>query len=197
MFSIPLGAIPLAAWVGDRRRAVASGSAGATLRMALAWFVSLNVAWAAGANAAAKTFGAPVSPAAQDFTGSCDRAEDYAVLAAEPATTVLTVSNLGAPVIRYTHHRVFAGPYHRNIAGNLLALDALMGSTDETRAIVNVEAVGLIAVCRGNDETAAFATWAPQGFLATLVDGNVPAWLEKLPQAAGDALQVYRVRQQP
>lgn len=194
MFSIPLGAIPLAAWVGDRRRAAASRTGGDTLRMVLAWIVSLNVAWTAAANAAAKTFGAPSSPSAQDFAGSCDRADDYAALAAEPATTVLAVSNLGAPVIRYTRHRVFAGPYHRNIAGNLLALDALMGSADAARAVVGGNAVGLVVVCRGNGETAALVEWSPQGFLAALVNGDVPAWLEKLPRRDGETLEVYRVR---
>ncbi len=45
-----------------------------------------------------------------------------------PGTTVLAVSNLGAPILVYSGHRVFAGPYHRNVAGNLLALDAFLGS---------------------------------------------------------------------
>jgi hypothetical protein len=196
MFSIPLAVVPLSAWVGERRREVASDPAGSgrTIRMGLAWLISLNVAWSFAANAAARALGAPVSPAAASFAGTCDRAEDYAALAAQPATTVLAVSNIGAPILVNTHHRAFAAPYHRNIAGNLLALEALMGAHAEARAIVRDHAVGLVAVCPGNDETAALVEWAPQGLLATLVAGTVPAWLEKLPQEHGGSLQLYRVR---
>jgi hypothetical protein len=162
--------------------------------MVLAWLLSLNVAWSAAANAAARTFGAPVSPAAASSAGSCDRAADYAALAAEPAATVLAVSNLGAPILAWSHHRAFAGPYHRNVAGNLIALDAFMGSTDTARQIVRERNVGLVAICRGNDETSALAEWAPSGFLATFLNGKQPDWLEKVPQAAGEPLEVYRVR---
>jgi len=35
---------------------------------------------------------------------------------------------------------------------------------------------------------------APTGFLAALTRGEQPDWLEKLPPAAGEALEVYRVR---
>ena len=50
-----------------------------------------------------------------------------------PATSVLVVSNLGAPMLRYTPHRVLAGPYHRNIEGNLAALDAFTGPVATAR----------------------------------------------------------------
>ena len=49
---------------------------------------------------------------------------------------MLAISNLGSPILAYIRHRVFAGPYHRNVAGNLLALDAFMGTAAEARAIV-------------------------------------------------------------
>jgi hypothetical protein len=198
MFSIPLAAIPLAAWVGDLRGAVASvGSAGSgrSVTMVLGWLVSLNVAWSASANAAANTFGAPVSPGGRDATGTCDSDADYAALAAEPATTVLAISNIGAPILANTHHRALAGPYHRNVAGDLLMLKAFTGSEQEVRAIVNDNAIGLVAICRGNDETSALVERSPGGFMALLIAGRVPDWLGKRPQAAGEPLEVYRVEQ--
>jgi hypothetical protein len=196
MFSIPLAAIPLAAWVGGfRRSAAAAAGSGQTVKMTLAWLVSLNVAWSASANAAANALGAPVSPAARDATGTCDNDADYAALAAEPATTVLAISNIGAPILANTHHRALAGPYHRNVVGDLLMLKGFTGSSDEARAIVNASSIGLIAVCRGNDETSALVERSPGGFMAALVSGYPPEWLEKLPQAAGEPLEVYRVAQ--
>ncbi|TIT01505.1 MAG: GtrA family protein, partial [Mesorhizobium sp.] len=82
----------------------------------------------------------------------------------------------------YSGHRVFAGPYHRNIAGDLLALDAFQGSSADARAVVATHHVGLIAVCRGNAESELLAAKAPQGFLAGLM------------RISGGSLELYRVR---
>jgi len=194
MFSIPFAAIPLAAWVGDFRRSVAAAAgSGQTVKMALAWLVSLNVAWSVSANAAANAVGAAVSPATDNATGTCGNNADYAALVAEPATTVLAVSNLGAPILVNTHHRVFAGPYHRNVEGNLIALEAFMGSEQEALAITRTSHVGLVALCRGNDETGALARWAPSGLMAALARGGAPGWLEKVPATSGKPLELYRV----
>jgi hypothetical protein len=197
MFSIPLAAIPLAGWVGDWRCRVAAGSGKlTTLKMVLAWIVSLNLVWAVAASAVAAALESNTSDA-KNSKGSCEASADFAALATMPATTVLAISNIGAPILAYTHHRVLAGPYHRNIEGNLAALDALMGSTEEAQAIVRQNHVGLVALCRGNAETSALVDWAPAGFLASLAGGNMPGWLEKIPSAADAALDIYRVRQQP
>jgi hypothetical protein len=198
MFAIPLATIPLCAWVGEWRARVAAGDGSpATLKMALAWVVSLNVAWSASANAIAGAVGAPLSPGgAEASAGTCDRASDFTALAALPATTVLAISNLGTPILSHTHHRVLAGPYHRNVAGDVLALQAFMGSEAEAAAIVEQNGVGLVVLCRGNSETTALSGWAPAGFIAALAGGVVPAWLERLPGAAGEPLDIYRVRKQ-
>ena len=107
---------------------------------------------------------------------------------------VLTISNIGASVLVYTPHRVFAGPYHRNTSGNLLALDAFTGTPEQTQALIHDNRIGIVAICRGNDETSLLASLAPAGFLAAVVHGKPPDWLEKLPQANGEPLELYRVR---
>jgi hypothetical protein len=197
-FAIPLATIPLCAWVGEwRARVAAGGGSPATLKMALAWVVSLNVAWSASANAIAGAVGAPLSPGgAEASAGTCDRASDFAALAALPATTVLAISNLGTPILSHTHHRVLAGPYHRNVAGDVLALQAFMGSEAEAAAIVEQNGVELVAMCRGNSETAMLSEAAPAGFITALAGGAVPAWLERLPGAVGEPLDIYRLRKQ-
>lgn len=195
MFSIPLAAIPLAAWVGGWRRRVAAGGGGpATLRMALAWLASFNVVWAFAASAVAVAVG-PAPPGAVATKEGCTAGADLAALAAMPATTVLAVSNLGAPILGHTRHRVLAGPYHRNVAGNLAALDALMGQPSEARGIVERGHVGLVVVCPGNSETVALSRWAPSGLAASLAAGALPDWLERVP-AAGP-LEIYRVKSTP
>ncbi len=125
---------------------------------------------------------------------ACEAKATYATLARQPNTVVLAVSNLGSPILAYSGHRVFAGPYHRNIAGNLAALDAFMGSADGARAIVEAHHVGLVAVCPTNGETKLLTGKAPAGFMAELVRGVVPAWLEPVPGTLAGPLQLYRVK---
>jgi len=198
VFALPFGAVSLAAWVGDiRQRATLMPTTTGSLSMILAWLVSFNFAWGLAADTLSRALGGQGSPTLADTGGTCDRAADYAALADQPGTLVLAVSNLGAPILAHTHHRVLAAPYHRNTSGILLALDAFMGTADEAHRIVRERYVGLVAVCRGNAETHALAEWAPAGFLAAVVGGNVPAWLEKLPVSEGQALDIYRVRPGP
>lgn len=195
-FSLPLAAIALAVWVGDwRHRTALAADRHAMPRMVMAWLVSLNIAWSAAAHAAASALG-ETEPATSP-TGSCERPADYAALAAQPPTTVLAISNLGSPILARSPHRVLAGPYHRNASGNLLTLDAFTGTAEQARATIASNRIGLVALCRGNAETALLTGKAPAGFLAALTRGEPPDWLEKLPQDTSEPLEIYRIRQQP
>ena len=195
-FSLPLAAIALAGWVGDWRNRTASTSDRLPLlRMPLVWLVSLNVSWSAAAHAASAALGETAPPASP--AGTCERPADYALLAAQRPTTVLAISNLGAPIRARSPHRVLAGPYHRNVTGNLLTLDAFTSTAEQARTTIQSNRIGLVALCRGNAETALLTAQAPDGLLATLVRDQPPDWLEKLPQDAGEPLEIYRVRPQP
>lgn len=194
-FSVPLAAIALAAWVGAwRQRIAVTPSRKIMLRMALVWLVSLNVAWSAAALAASTALGIQDAASAAKSTATCERPADYAQLAAQPPTTVLAVSNLGSPILVRTAHRVLAGPYHRNVAGNLLTLDALMGTAAQARTVIKDNGIGLVAICRNNAETPLLTEPAPASFLAALTRGEAPDWLEKLPQGTSEPLEIYRVR---
>ncbi|RWC94941.1 MAG: GtrA family protein, partial [Mesorhizobium sp.] len=80
-------------------------------------------------------------------------------------------------------------------AGNLLALDAFLGSDADARVIVESHHVGLVAVCRGSVESQLLAEKAPKGFLAGLIDGRVPEWLEPVAASRGAPIELYRVRE--
>ncbi|CAG1011570.1 hypothetical protein RHIZO_04067 [Rhizobiaceae bacterium] len=194
MFSIPISTIALSAWIARRRVvAVATPSPRNMLLMAVAWLASINVAWTAAAERLlpGQTATAMATPAGR--ARACHRATDYDRLAALPAGGVLAVSNLGAPILRFTAHRVLAGPYHRNVEGNLLAIRAFLEGEPSALAIVREEGLSYVALCAGNDETKTFAAWAPDGFLAALTKGDIPAWLEPVPGNDGHALAIYRV----
>jgi len=197
-FSIAFAVIPLSAWIASwRERAKISPSRSVSLRMAAVWLVSVNVVWTAAAAATSTALEAnKVAAGAKDAgaDAACNAKASFAAVAQLPNTTVLAISNLGSPIVAYSGHRVFAGPYHRNIAGDLLALDAFLGSADQARAIAAGHHVGLVALCRGSAETKLLAAKAPQGFLAGLIDGSVPDWLEPIAGTRGNPVELYRVR---
>ncbi|WP_322417288.1 GtrA family protein [Mesorhizobium huakuii] len=194
-FSIALAVLPLCAWIANwRQPAKASPSLGSTLRLAAAWLVSVNALWACAAVAVSSAFetGADVQGASVNAT--CQGKTSFAALGQLPDTTVLAISNLGSPILAYSGHRVFAGPYHRNVAGNLLALDTFLGSDADARKAVESHHVGLVALCRGNPETRLLVDRAPDSFLAGLTRGNLPDWLEPVAGTIGAQLELYRVK---
>jgi len=199
MFSVPIAVVPLAGWIAHWRTRAAAGGMQATLRMVAAWLLSVNVLWS-GAVDRVVGIAAPraAAPAISDAGGStCAAATDYAALARLPATNVLAVSNLGSAILAHTPHRALAGPYHRNVAGNLAALDAFMGTEADAQRVVRENRVGLIAICPGNAETQVLAAWAPGGFLVRIAHGEMPGWLEAVPGTEGGALRLYRVLPAP
>ena len=192
VFSISLAVIPLSAWVGDwRRRAETSPSPRVSAKMVAVWLVSVNAIWTGAAGAAASAFENKISD--EKKTSSCEAEKAFSTLARLSPANVLAVSNLGSPILAYTGHHAFSGPYHRNIDGNLLAMDAFMGSPAQARRIVERHRVGLVALCPGNAESALFARRAPDGFAAILMRGEVPDWLEIMPETSSEPLRLYRV----
>lgn len=190
-FSLPFAVIPLSSLVGTaRRRAHETNSARRQLAMAAAWIVSLNMIW----QFAAASVGVAASAEAKDGKAlQCYANSDYARVATLPRSTVLAVSNLGPALLRNTPHRVLAGSYHRNLDGNLAALDAFTGPLEAAREMVRTNDIGLVAFCRGNTETGFLARRAPDGLLAELLAGNVPDWLEIVPESKGEPIELYRV----
>jgi len=196
-FSVGLAVIPLSAWVAKwRTRAEISSSFGVALRLVAVWLLSFNPVWTGVAAAASMAFEkGPLVTDGGDADSACLRMATFAPLGRMPDTTVLTLSNLGAPILAYTGHRVFAGPYHRNLAGVLLEFDTFLGSTDAARRTVEAHHVGLVAICRGNAETLTLTQTAPNGFLADLIRGRVPDWLEPVADTKGNPIELFRVRQ--
>ncbi|MEW6630954.1 MAG: GtrA family protein [Pseudomonadota bacterium] len=196
-FSVAFAVLPLSAWIARiRLQASAAQSWRVSTRIAAAWLVSLNATWAGVAVAAQSVMQKTPQQVNSDpdHGVTCGKAGDFDDLAAMPATTVLASSNLGSAILMFSGHRTLAGPYHRNIAGNLAMLDAFMGSPDAAHTVVEREHVGLVAICRGNSEEISLAQDAPAGLVAQLLHGDVPDWLELIGQTAGKPIQLYKVR---
>ena len=192
-FSLPLACVPLAIWIaGWRRHAETQPGTASSLKLAGAWLVSFHVTWMLGALGVWVLFASVETPE-ELAKETCYKGADYSELAAMPAENVLVISNLGAPMLRYTPHRVLAGPYHRNLEGNLAALNAFIEPPAKAANIARANGIGLLAFCRGNRETEFLAKKAPEGLLATMLAGSTPDWLELVPESRGKPLELYRV----
>lgn len=196
-FAVAIAAIPLAIWVGEwRARASAQKSSRATVAMVAAWVVSLNACWTLAAQAVQNTANPPQvrsNPAGLASNRGCYRENVFDQLANLEPGTVAAVSNIGSAILKYTPHHVLAGPYHRNIAGNMANLDILMGADRDAYAAAKRHGVTIIAHCPGDDETGVLARAAPDGLLEALNNGSPPSWLVRLEIAEHAPLVLYRV----
>ena len=70
---------------------------------------------------------------------ACRTPEAFQALANEPKGVVSSPSNFGASVLRFTHHRAIAAPYHRNQAGLLAEIKSSLADPAEAEAILKAE----------------------------------------------------------
>ena len=108
----------------------------------------------------------------------------------EPARVAASV-NLGPYLLAHTHHSVFAGPYHRDNHGNRIVVDAFLAPPDEAEQILRAAGAQMVLWCAR--DVSDFALHAPNGLGAALARGEIPEWLEPLPESKKQLL-VFAVR---
>ncbi len=194
MFALALAAVPLSVWVAQLRERASAGGLAPGLAMAAAWIASINVAWGLAVQGAISLGPGQQLAGPALAQSACHAEAEFADLAALPATTVVAISNLGPAILAYTPHRTLAGPYHRNVEGNLAAIDTFTADAADARQIMARYGARLLAYCPGNDESRVIAERAPRGLLADLRGGRIPEWLAR----AGDPsapLQLFTLRE--
>ncbi len=130
----------------------------------------------------------------QDGPGACRRVADFAPLnRVEPGIVVSFVDN-GPAILAITQHSILAAPYHRNGEANKAAFDILLGDDAAVQRAINANKVRYVAICPGGPERINYERAAPQGLVARLSNGEVPAYLEAVPGEASEPMKVFRVR---
>lgn len=107
---------------------------------------------------------------------------------------VSSPSNFGASVLRFTHHRAIAAPYHRNQAGLLAEIRSSLADPAEAEAILKDANVSHIAFCKSDPQISLSIRESENGLYANLAKGKIPQYLELIDETAQNALQIYRVR---
>ncbi|PWW00195.1 hypothetical protein DFR52_103397 [Hoeflea marina] len=115
-------------------------------------------------------------------------------LSREPAGVVAAASNLGAPILRFTDHRVLSAPYHRNQAGMLAELQAGMAPPAAAETILRKAGVTLVAFCKSDPQVKNMSEAEPAGLYAHLGNGKIPGFLEPIPATMAKPLQIFRLR---
>ena len=197
-FAAAFAVLPLGFWIGRMRAAMPERrSAVDSLRLAGAWLVSINLVWwIAGSQLAALFSSAPTlqeQAAAASPRDYCYSADLYAPLAAEPDGVVLGATDIGASILLYTRHRAIAGPYHRDVAGILFLIDAMLAAPDKAHAMLRGQGVTLVADCVNAADGKDFIAAAPHGFQAVLRGPDRPDWLEPVAATTDGPLVLYRV----
>jgi hypothetical protein len=133
--------------------------------------------------------------------GTCDVAAAAPVLA-DPAglgarrRVILAPIHDGAELLFRTPHAVIAGPYHRDVSGNLDAFDFFTAtSAAAAEAIVRRRGVELVFLCPGHVDM-----WLPPeepgttAFITALGGtGPVPPWLRRIPLPPASGAVLFEV----
>jgi hypothetical protein len=128
-----------------------------------------------------------------DATPDCRTKDALSVLAGLPAGLVYGPSNLGAPILRFTQHRVLAAPYHRNPKGLLAGLQIGMATPQNAGQMLHDAGVTYIAFCKNDVEVEIQEENAKDGLNANLMKGVVPAWLQAVDARDKAPVIIYRV----
>lgn len=110
-----------------------------------------------------------------------------------PATDIFAPLDIGPDLLERTHHRVVATGHHRGAAGMHDVIAAFLASPDAARSIVRTRRATLIVICPDIYEPSIYATRAPNGLMAQLLDGKAPKWLQPVDLAPGSHMRFWKV----
>ncbi|UVC09035.1 hypothetical protein IHQ71_28680 [Rhizobium sp. TH2] len=201
MFANFLAFIPLSALIADLRALYVSRQkdSRAALAFVMAALLSVPAVWTMGGMAAFKAgdaiAGVPANRDAEDPDAeACVTEKRVADFARMPAGRILAGFNTGPALLRFTPHSVLAANYHRNQAGMIATLKIAMAKPQDALPMMEAQGVGYVLFCNDDPLVDLMKTKYPDGFLAQLGKGDVPGYLEEIPQRAA-GLHIYQMIQ--
>jgi hypothetical protein len=202
MFANFLAFIPLSALIADLRVLYVSRQkdSRAALAFVMSALLSVPAVWTIGGVAAFKAgdaiAGVPANQAdAEDADAEpCVTEKSVADFAKMPAGRILAGFNTGPALLRFTPHSVLAANYHRNQAGMIATLKIAMAKPQDALPMLEAQGVSYVLFCKDDPLVDLMKTKYPDGFLARLGKGDVPGYLEEIPQRAA-GLHIYQMIQ--
>ncbi len=147
-------------------------------------------------NAALNLFQAkqvPEDMRAEQQSVKCESAASVAKLAQLPPGNMLAPFDMGPMILAQTQHKVVASSHHRNARGMYDHIRIFRSRPDVSHTLLKARGINYLALCAGEEELAFYAKKDPNGLWGSIKRGDVPGWLEALPDR-GEGIKVWRVR---
>jgi hypothetical protein len=125
---------------------------------------------------------------------ACLKTGSYAPLARLPAGLVAADIDFGPFLLALTPHSVLAAPYHRLSRGIIAAHEAFTAPPDAARRILARERVTYIVTCGPRPPSGLEGPALSTSLWDRLQAGDVPGWLEMVPETTGGVFVAYRVK---
>lgn len=125
--------------------------------------------------------------------GDCQSALSVRALATLPRGTFVAPFDMGPMILAQTSHRVLASSHHRNEAAMRDHIQIFRSSPDASRSLLQSRGIDYLALCEREAELGFYEKKDPNGLWAQVKKGNIPSWLEPLPDR-GEGIKVWRVR---
>lgn len=125
--------------------------------------------------------------------GDCQSALSVRALSTLPRGTFVAPFDMGPMILAQTPHKVLASSHHRNEAAMRDHIQIFRSAPDASRSLLQSRSIDFLAVCEREAELGFYEKKDPNGLWAQVKKGNIPSWLEPLPDR-GEGIKVWRVR---
>ncbi|MEQ8410260.1 MAG: hypothetical protein RIC51_06150 [Erythrobacter sp.] len=125
---------------------------------------------------------------------SCDIAAARPALAALPKGEIYAPLDIAPALLLESRHSVVATPHHRGDAAIRAVIETALAEETQARRLLAARGSDYVALCPGLVEPRHYAHIAKDGFMAQLLAGNAPDWLEPVKLPGGTSLLLWRVR---
>ncbi|MEO0872436.1 MAG: hypothetical protein AAFY19_10865 [Pseudomonadota bacterium] len=125
---------------------------------------------------------------------NCRIEDNAAILNSLEPGEVFAPLDIAPKLLLVSHHSVPATGHHRGNTTMRMVIATALGSSEDARATMTERGSRYLALCPDLVEPRNYASAAPQGFAADLLEGREPEWLEPIPTAEGTSFKLWRVR---
>lgn len=126
----------------------------------------------------------------------CRVQESGAALAKLPTGEIFAPLDIAPELLLVSDHTVVATGHHRGHAAMKVLLETALAPEAQAHATLAERGTRYVAICPSLGEARMYARIAPEGFVSTLVKGEVPDWLEPVALEGQSGLQLWRVKPQ-
>jgi hypothetical protein len=123
----------------------------------------------------------------------CQSALSVRALSALPKGNFVAPFDMGPMILAQTPHSVLASSHHRNERAMHDHIEIFRSAPNAAHRLIKARDIDYLAACPQEAELGFYAKKDPKGLWAQISKGNVPDWLEPMPDV-GEGIKVWRIR---